>query len=232
MNEARPKLTGPTGLFRLALMVLAFTVISGMALFLLVDCFYLDSPHALIPLLIFAPIPGFFFGIWHARNLRNRQRWVLTETELIGGVSSRKIFPLASIKKNIIGLPTPGAIPVVDEIPENNEPGTSTNLSRALLDLFFPELDSVRRDRERREFQRERTLLLIFNDGALLPLYLLSASNGDALEAELQRKLIDRLLFNYNYSSEQARILSAIKANMLIPANKSPRFAFDAEPSN
>jgi hypothetical protein len=230
MNEARPKLTGPNGLFAAALMVLFFTAVGGTPFLLLVDYFYLDSPHAPIPLLICALIPGFLFGIWYARNLRNRQNWVLTDAELIGGVSSQKVFPLASIEKVIVGLPTASAIPALDKILEDDEPGTSTNTFLSILSFFAPNLNTARRNYKLRTFQRERTFLLIFNDGSLLPLYLLSASNGDSLEAELERRLKDRLVFNFDYSAEQAHKLSMVEANVLISADKSPHFAFSSEP--
>jgi hypothetical protein len=228
MNEARPKLAGPNGLISLVIMAFVFSVVGAIPFGLLVNYFYLSSPHAPYLLQACALIPGLLFGIWYGQNLRNRQNWVLSETELIGGVSDQKNFPLASIEKMIVGLPDASIIPAMDKVLEEDEPGTSTNTFLSILSIFIPNLNLLRRNYKIRVFQRERTLLLVFTDGSLLPLYLLSASNGESLEAELQRKLAGRLVFNYDYSAEQARKLSMIEANVLVPADKSPRFAFDS----
>ena len=62
----------------------------------------------MIKILIFVvtPVPGFLFGLWFANKEINKGRWQLTDSELLRGIHGQQKFPLASIEKIIVGLPT------------------------------------------------------------------------------------------------------------------------------
>jgi hypothetical protein len=229
MIQATPKLTGPLGIFQSAVLALFFGVIGFIPCALIVDYFYLDKPYAKPSalLMIAASFPGLCFGIWYVQNLRNRHRWILTETDLIGGLDKRT-FPLSSIKKIIAGLPDETFIPAVGKALENDEPGSTTSTVLSASSFFIPQMGMLRRNFKIRKSQRERTFLIVFNDGSLLPLYLLLSKNGDELMSELESKIRDHLVFNYDFSHEQAHKLSLVEANVWIPAEKSPHFIFSS----
>jgi hypothetical protein len=229
MIQATPKLTGSLGIFQSTFLALAFALVGFIPIGLLINYFYLDKPYAKPPavLMVAAFCPGLLFGIWYVKNLRNRHCWILTETDLIGGLG-KKTFPLTSITKIIVGLPNETFIPAAGKILENDEPGSTTSTVLSISSVLVPRLGMIRRNFQIRESQRERTFLLIFNDGSLLPLYLLLSKNGEALMAELESKLRNRLIFDYDFSQEQAHKLSMFEANVLIPAEKSPRFTFNS----
>lgn len=228
MIQATPKSTGPLGLFQSTVLALGFALFGCFPFLFLVMYFYLGKPYSKPPILldIATFIPGFLFGIWYAENLRGRHRWTLTDIDLTGGIG-KKTFPLASIAKIVVGLPNETFIPGLEKVFEDDEPSTTTSTTLSLSSIFVPQLSMIRRNAKIRKFQRERTFLLIFDDGSLLPLYLPFSQNGEALMAELESKLRDRLIFNYDFSAEQAHKLSMVEANVLIPANKSPRFIFN-----
>jgi hypothetical protein len=172
MNETQPNRSDWPAAVGL---VFLFTIIGAIPLLLLAGYLYLNSPSTKppLPVTICTFIPGFLFGLWYARKLLNKERWRLTETKLICGSSVQQVFPLASIEKVIVGLPTIG--------------GTNA-------------------------------LLLCFDDGARLPLRLYALPNGSAVMAELQKKLSDRLVRDYDYSTEEIRLLRTADINELIPA--------------
>jgi hypothetical protein len=229
MIQATPKLTGPLGIFQSVVLALFLGLIGFIPCALIVDYFYLDKPYAKppIPLMIAASLPGLCFGIWYVQNLRNRHRWILTETDLIGGLGKKK-FPLSSIIKIIVGLPNETFVLAVGKALENDKPGSTTDTVLSASSFLVPQTAMMRRNFQIRKFQRERTFLLVFIDGSLLPLYLLLSKNGEEFMAGLESKLRDRLVFNYDFSHEKAHKLSLVEANILIPAEKSPRFVFNS----
>jgi len=64
--------------------------------------------------------------------------------------------------------------------------------------------------------QRGSALLLVFNDGTLLPLKLEAMPGGEELMAALTTKLKDRLIHDYSYSPEEIRMLRTADPNAVI----------------
>jgi hypothetical protein len=228
MIRATPKLNGPFGIFPSMLLALVFGLIGSIPSALIVNYFYLDKPYAKPPVLLMLAtfFPGLCFGIWYALNLRNRHCWTLTDTDLIGGIG-KKTFSLASMVKIVVGLPNETFVRGLGKILEDDEPGSTTSTVLSTSSILIPQIGMVRQNYKTRKFQRERTLLVILADGALLPLFLFFSENGEVLMGELEGKLKDRLIFNYDFSPEQAHKLSMVEANVLIPANKAPRLVFN-----
>lgn len=212
MNETQPN---RSELPAAVVLVLLFTVIGAIPLLLLVSYLYLNSPSTKppLPLTICTFIPGFLFGLSYARKILNKERWRLTETELICGSSGQQVFQLDSIEKAIVGLP----IGVVGEVLKRDKPGSAVSAGLDILSIFAPIWGKVRQVYLP---ARRDALLLCFKDGSRLPLRLYALSNGPAIMTELQNKLSDRLVRDYNYSPEEIRLLRTADINELIPAQK------------
>jgi hypothetical protein len=212
MNETNPNRSDwPAAVF----LVFLFTIIGAIPLLLLANYLYLNSPSTKPPppLTICTFIPGFLFGLWYARKTLNKEYWRLTETELICGSSVQQVFPLASIEKVIVGLP----IGIVGEVLKHDKPGSAVSAGLDTLSVIAPVSNAVRKIYLP---ARRDALLLCFKDGSRLPLRLFALPNGQAVMAELQEKLSDRLIRDYDYSPEEIRLLRTADINELIPSRK------------
>ena len=212
MNETQPNRSEwPAAV----VLIFLLTIIGAIPLLLLISYLYLNSPSTKppLPLTICTFIPGFLFGLWYARKILNKERWRLTETELICGSSVQQVFPLASIEKVIVGLP----IGVVGEVLKRDKPGSAVSAGLDILSVIAPIWNTVRRIYLP---ARRDALLLCFKDASRLPLRLYALPNGPAVMTELQKKLSDRLVRDYDYSTEEIHLLRAADINELIPARK------------
>ncbi len=212
MNETQPR---RSEWLAAVVLVFVFTIIGAIPLLLLINCLYLNSPSTKppLPLTICTMIPGFLFGVGYARKILNKEHWRLTETELICGSSGQQVFSLASIEKVIVGLP----IGVVGEVLKRDKPGSAVSGGLTILSVIAPILNTVRRIYLP---ARRNALLLCFKDGSRLPVRLYALPNGPSFMAELQKKLSDRLVQDYDYSPEEIRLLGTADINELIPARK------------
>jgi hypothetical protein len=170
-----------------------FTAIAAMLPMLLLQSHYVHTPTgtapswAIVGVLLFGAVVAF----WFTSRLVNRHFWRLTQSELIGGITGKIRYPLSSIEKIIIGLP--GQMPI---------PGTNALVSPALKELYAE--------------KQATSLLLMFQDGALLPLKLRAMANGATLMDELVNRLQNRVARDYVYSDKEIKILRGAVPNMLI----------------
>jgi hypothetical protein len=215
MNETQPNRSDWPAVVGL---IFLFTIIGAAPLLLPVNYLYLNSPSTKPPFLltICTFIPGFLFGVWYARKILNKERWQLTATELICGYSGKKVFPLASIEKAIVGLPTG----IVGEVLKRDKAESVVSAGLDTLSVISPIVKTVRRNYLP---ARKDALLLCFKDGSLLPLRLHALSNGLSVMTELQEKLSNRLIYDYDYSPEEIKRLRTRDINELIPAQKQIR---------
>ena len=170
-----------------------FTAIAAILPLLLVQSHYIHTPTGDAPAWVI--VGGLLFGavvaFWFTSRLVNRHFWRLTRSELIGGITGSARYPLASIEKIIIGLP--------DQMPIR---GTSAIISPALKELYVE--------------KQAASLLVIFQDGALLPLKLRAMANGSMLMDELVDRLQNLVAREYVYSDKEIKILRGAVPNMLI----------------
>ncbi len=173
-----------------------FTLIAAILPLLLVQSHYLHTPAGTAPpwAIIGAVLFGAIVSFWFTSRLLNRHFWRLTQSELIGGMTGKIRYPLSSIEKIIVGLP--------DSMPV---PGTGAFVSPALRELYAE--------------RQVASLLVMFQDGALLPLKLRAMTNGPALMNELINRLNDRAVRDYVYSEKEIKILRGAVPNMLIRKN-------------
>lgn len=161
-------------------------------------------PHRLVvPVLLAAAAPGFLFGIWFGKKSLHKAYWRLTDTELLCGTSGRQKFPLSSIEKIIVGLPTAKSRIVAAAVDGVAAANPRWNTARNLWQASDVKGNS---------------LLICFDDGSWLPLRLFAIRNGTAIMAELMNRFKDRLVMDYNYSPEEIRRLRRRDVNELIPA--------------
>jgi hypothetical protein len=128
-------------------------------------------------------------------RLFNRHFWALNQTELIGGMTGGIRYPLSSVDKIIVGLP--------NEMPV---PGLNAFSSPALKEIY--------------EARQAGALLVIFQDGVMLPLKLGAMPNGAELMNALVERKQDRVARNYNYSKKEIKLLRGAMPNMLIKKNR------------
>ncbi len=152
--------------------------------------FYLHSPTGKPPLLL--DIAAFIFGavvaFWFFWRIINRQYWQLTESELIFGIRRTIRLQLAEIDKIIVGIPR--------EYPMEK-------FANPMQQQLFAT-------------QRNLSLLLVFRDGTLLPLYLYLIPHGSELMSELESRFQNRLVKNYTYTPDAIRVLKRVDLNALI----------------
>jgi hypothetical protein len=170
-----------------------YTAIASILPLLLLQWRYIHAPTGRAP--AWALVGGLLFGaavaFWFTSRMVNRQYWRLTQSELIGGMTGRMRYPLSAIEKIVVGLP--GQMPV---------PGMSAFASPALKELYAEKQAS--------------SLLVMFRDGAMLPLKLRAMANGAELTDELTNRLHDRVSRDYVYSDKEIRILRSADPNTLI----------------
>jgi hypothetical protein len=170
-----------------------FTAIAAMLPLLLLQSHYVHTPTgtaptwAIVGVLLFGAVVAF----WFMSRLVNRHFWRLTRSELIGGITGNVRYPLTSIEKIIVGLP--------DQIPIR---GTSAIVSPVLKELYAE--------------KQATSLLVMFQDGALLPLKLRAMANGSMLMGELVDRLQNHVARDYVYSDKEIKILRSAVPNMLI----------------
>lgn len=123
---------------------------------------------------------------------QNRWHWELTETELIAGIRKNKVYPLSDI------------VSLADGIPEIALP------AKSLIDTLNPRLSAVMAT------GRAQALLLVFRDGALLPMHLHACEGGTRLMEELKGRLGDRVGQPCELTAAQARALRLADWNRLV----------------
>lgn len=200
--------------------IFVFTLIGMVAVMLLELSieFYLAGPnyqlpkYLVIPFFLSAAAPGFLFGLWYARKQSNKQYWELTDTELICGNSRRRVFPLASIEKIIVGLPTG----FMGKVLQRDKPGSAARTSLNVLSTIDRSWSVVGQVYVP---LRENSLVVCFDDGSWLPLCLYALPNGIAIMNELRERFKNHLVHHYNYSRQEIRKLRSRDINELIPAN-------------
>ena len=210
MIETRPPFSERIASFFLVLM---FSVIGAIPLLLLISYLYLNTPATRPPaaLMICTLIPGFLFGIFYGRKTWNKVNWRLTDSELICGTSGKMVFPLRSVEKVIVGLPTG----TVGKVLKRDKPGSVVSAGLDVITAINPSGSFVRRAYVP---LRENSLLLCFADGSWLPLSLYLTPNGAQIMETLKERFKDRLVHNYEYSPEETRLLRSRDINELIPA--------------
>jgi len=151
---------------------------------------YLNSPTGKAPVSL--DIATFVFGglvaFWFFWRIINRQYWRLTDSELIFGIRRAVRLSLADIDKIIVGIPR--------EFPMEK-------LANPMQQQLFAT-------------QRNLSLLLIFRDGTLLPLYLYLIPNGTELISEFESRFQNHLVKNYTYTPDAIRVLKRADLNTLI----------------
>jgi hypothetical protein len=170
-----------------------FTAIAAVLPLLLLQSHYVHTPTGTAPSWAIAGVLlcGAVVAFWFTWRLVNRHFWRLTRSELIGGITGKVHYPLSSIEKIIVGLPSQMPIP-----------GTGAFVSPALKELYAE--------------KQATSLLLMFQDGALLPLKLRSMTNGSALMDELVDRLQNRVARDYVYSEKEIKLLKSAVPNILI----------------
>jgi len=170
-----------------------YTAIASILPLLLLQWPYMNTPNGRAPAWAFAGILLFGAAVaaWFTGRLLNRQFWRLTQSELVSGMRGQTRYPLSNIEKIVVGLP--GQLPVA---------GMGVFASPAQLEIFAE--------------KQATTLLLKFNDGAMLPLNLRALANGAALMEELTGRLQERVTRNYTYSDQEIKTLRRADPNALI----------------
>ena len=170
----------------------------------------------LILIFIFAgaAVPGFLLGLCFAKKEINRSCWQLTNSELLGGTHGQQKFPLASIEKIIVGLPTTNP---VGKVLQRAKPGTALGTSVDILSTVQPVWNTAR-DVSLAIAIKENSLLICFRDGSWLPLRLFAVPNGSVLMEALRDRFRNHVVESYNYSPEELRRLRGRDMNVLIPA--------------
>lgn len=172
---------------------LTFTAIAAILPLILLQFCYVNTPAGTAPSseIVVVILFSAFVSFWFCSRLVNRNFWCLTQSELIGGVTGKIRYPLSSIEKIIIGLP--GQIPI---------PGTTAFTSQGLKELYAE--------------KQATSLLVMFQDGALLPLKLRAMTNGAVLMDELVDRLQSRVVRDYVYSDKEIKTLRGVIPNILI----------------
>jgi hypothetical protein len=114
---------------------------------------------------------------------------------LIGGPRQNIRLPLSSIEKIIVGIPVEWPFPGLGKL--------ASPLAREVF-----------------AFQKEKTLLVVFDDQHLLPLNLHALPNGTELMNALCYRFKDRLITHHTYTAEEANRLRHSDANVLIKIRK------------
>jgi hypothetical protein len=203
--------------------VLLFAVI-GMIPIMLLELFlqlhfagpnYRMPGFLILPFMLAAATPGFFFGLWLARKQLRKQFWRLTDTALSCGIAHPLSFPLAEVEKIIVGLP----VSSVAKAFQRAEPGTVAGASVDVLSKIDPGWNTVR-SLALASAIKENSMLICFKDGCCLPLRLHLFPNGTAIMDELKERFKDRVVRDYNYSAEEVKKLRRWDVNELMPARR------------
>ena len=170
-----------------------FTLIASILPLLLLQSRYVHTPTGKAPAWATTCVAlfGAAIAFWFTSRLVNRHFWRLTESELIGGITGKIRYPLSSIDKIIIGLP--GQMPI---------PGGSAFVSPTMKELYIE--------------KQKTSLLVMFHDGALLPLKLRAMADGSMLMDALVERLQNRVVNDYVYSEKEIKLLKRADPNMLI----------------
>ena len=169
-------------------------------------------PYIIIACFLATTIPTFIFGLGRAKKEIKKMHWELNDTDLSCGISDPQKFPLASIEKIIVGLPSTNE-PVMKTL-QQAKPGTALGTSVDVLSTIQPALKLVR-NLAILDAVKENSLLLCFNDGSWLPLKLATLSNGRTLMDALRERCKNRVIESYNYSPDELRSLQRCSANEL-----------------
>jgi hypothetical protein len=136
-------------------------------------------------------VTGAIFAIWMMGRAINRQCWLLTDTELIGGLKGNLRFPLISVERIIIGLPCAWPTAWMSIL-------ASSAVREALVTA------------------KAGSVLIRFRDGSMLPLTLQRIPNGNALIEALLARMEGRVEKHYTYSKEEMNRLRRADPNALL----------------
>lgn len=123
---------------------------------------------------------------------QDRWYWALTEDHLIGGRKRDKPLPLSSVQMLVCGLPD------------------TTNVLVTVSKVTHPDLYSLHMA------ERKLALLLKFSDGSFMPFHVHRCVNGSQFMTELLKRLGDRFVGDYEYTSTEISALKSADWNKLI----------------
>ena len=180
--------TEPTRSDWIALVIVGFPLFTSLASMIPMICvgyYYMHSPtcEAPLPAKIACLVFGAIVAFWFIRRELNRKYWLLTRTELICGKWNAKTLPISSIKKIIVGMPS--LLGGVEKLAAPNVRDLAANANT-------------------------KALLIIFEDGRLLPLKLSFLDNGPFLTAELVKRLPERVVWNHQYTDKEIKFLRRV----------------------
>jgi len=173
-----------------------FTCIAAIIPMLCVGYFYLHSPTGDAPALakIICLIIGATISFWFVRGQLNCKYSLLTGTELVYGRWNAKSLPLSSIEKIIVGMPS---------------------LLGGAEKLASPRVGGLA------AMANAKALLIIFEDGRLLPLKLSFLDEGPFLTAELVKRLPERVVWNHQYTDKEIKLLRRVTGPNALSAKQS-----------
>jgi len=167
------------------------TAIGSMVPLLLIAFCYIHTPSGKAPgwVLVCALLFGMMVACWLIYHMANPFYWCLTQSEIIGGMTKNRRYPLSSIEKIILGLPY--------KMP-------------AVVTAMVPGMG------DRYPAMRQASILVIFQNGAALPLSLRATVSGSLLMDTLVKRLENRVVRNYAYSEKETKLLRTADPNTLI----------------
>jgi hypothetical protein len=175
-------------------------------------------PYMIILCFLATTIPAFIFALKWAKKEIKKMHWELNDAELSCGISNPQKFPLVSIEKIIVGLPSTNE-PVMKTL-QRAKPGTVLGTSVDVVSTVQPAFKLVR-NLAILDAVKENSLLLCFNDGSWLAPKLATLSNGRALMDALRERCKNRVIESYNFSPDERRRVQSRSANELIPPPKT-----------
>jgi hypothetical protein len=128
------------------------------------------------------------FLLWE----QQRWYWQLTDTELVCGALTKKVYPLSSIVRLSDGIPDI-ALP-----------------AKSLIDAINPILSEVLAR------GRAQAFLLVFQDGSLMPLNLHACEGGTQLMEELKVRMGNRVSQKCELTEAEAKALRLADWNRLV----------------
>jgi hypothetical protein len=174
--------------FGFGLCFVVYTVMAAVLPLMIFTWFFLNTPSGRAPgwTVALSFLVGAAASVWFTGSLIGPRLWCLTDSELINGIRGKKRYPLSSIQKVIVGLP--------DQLS-----GTWVGELASVSDKYGTFEDYVE--------SRPNALLLVFQDGSMLPLTLHKVMNGPLLKFTLAERLKDRVIHDYKFSEQELRLL-------------------------
>jgi hypothetical protein len=178
---------------------LMYAIIAAILPLLLLHWYFVGTPEGETPIWVYVAVGLICAGgaFWFVRRSADRLYWRLTDTHLIAGSAGHTRYPLESIEKIILGLPRElGGTPAhKSEIQE-----------RKSVDAYL----------------QASALLVIFQDGSMLPLRIRFLENGTALTKALTERYHHLVVQDYKYSESEIAALKKSDPNQLVLGVKKP----------